>query len=210
MTGSDFVGQLNRVLRYSMETVENLLTQLHDRPLSRYPQPVGADPATDEHNLFRHIVADSLGDAGRHDEEGLLRDNSQHVIVHNGKAVIGEDNFEGVNQALGRLHDRMRATGHWSHSELHSTLGDRFRPGTVYVEHFADPDAEPVGQQVHITDLPTHLADHYRTLLVDADSETKGLADALRTVPHERVTQPVPAKKGLWQRLSGLWSGSEG
>lgn len=108
----DLVASLNRILRYSMDTVENLLQQLHTTPEARFPQHPEANPASDEHTMLRHVVADSLDDAGRSSESALLRDNGQHVVVADGRVRAGRVERNRIREAYNKahfLHDRTDA-----------------------------------------------------------------------------------------------------
>jgi hypothetical protein len=94
----DFADKLGRAIRYSMDTVTNLLSQLghpdhlHTRLGKDHPE---ADEGKADHHL-RLVAADALQDNGRDEEAGLLRDGTQHVMVQGGKVVPARLTHEGI------------------------------------------------------------------------------------------------------------------
>jgi uncharacterized protein (TIGR02996 family) len=75
---------LNRVLRYSSDTVENLLHQLAS------PEHNETRWATENaDHTFRGVLADALDERDRPDEAALLRNPEQHILVDNGTIKPG-------------------------------------------------------------------------------------------------------------------------
>lgn len=71
-----FNAELNRVLRYSMEPVANMVQQLasDSHQHTRWGHPEGD-------HTFRLVLADALQEQDRHKEAHLLRTEGQHVLV---------------------------------------------------------------------------------------------------------------------------------
>lgn len=121
---TEFNEELDRVLRYSMDDAANLLQQLHQNLHARLPQPEGADPSNNEHTLFRNVVADKLAELGRTDEEGLLRNPTQHIVVKDGEVRAGQLTTEHIDRQLQHINDiRLRLpvaappNTEWYHAE---------------------------------------------------------------------------------------------
>jgi hypothetical protein len=89
----DFPEKLSRAIRYSMDTVTNLLEQLNhpDHNATRWGHPDRSD--------FRGVVADALQDNGRDQEADLLR-SGKHVVVHEGKVKPGRFTWEHLGDAM--------------------------------------------------------------------------------------------------------------
>jgi hypothetical protein len=96
----DFIGDLNKALRYSADTVENLLGQLasdaHQK--TRWGLPEGD-------KTFRGVLADALQDNGRDKEADVLREPDRHVMVHNGKVVPARFTTEQIDWAFDAVYN---------------------------------------------------------------------------------------------------------
>lgn len=203
----NFNSDLNSVLRYSMNTVENLLHQLQqpEHNQTRWGHPDRSD--------FRGIVADSLSDADREKEAELLRNPQQHVMVvdgrirpaqfvgsHIGRAAYALDDFIGQHSPDGRTPDigwSFPVGSHRTGSSRLNTTG------------FAD-DADTV----HMSDAGSHLADAYENdlehhpLTINGSGEASALAEhlhSLRNAPYEEIDHKHPSEDERRRSLPIVW-----
>ncbi len=196
---SEWITDLNRVLRYSMDTVTNLLEQL----------------ASDAHketrwghgdHTFRKIAADALDEAGRSKEADRLRDSESHIVLlpsrHTGKLHVqpARFNYQPVASAFRSLHTAVQdATGRdlddFSYGLYHSpdTSNDAYR--RVWLSG-AGPDDAPTS--VHVSELGKVFADD-----AEQDLRREGAADhpkvqealhKLRTATYEEIDHLHPSK----------------
>jgi hypothetical protein len=148
----DFPAKLSRAIRYSMDTVTNLLTQLNhpDHLLTRIGHPDRSD--------FRGVVADALQDNGRDSEADLLR-SGKHVVVHEGKVKPGRWTHRPFEEHRNRLSAAIRAEGGWD--EAHPPLPNGFpnHPRTFMPDSYWTGADDDDLDTWHADDLSQHELD---------------------------------------------------
>jgi len=181
---------LAKALRYSMDTVENLLSQLQANPLARFPQE--DNNPTNDHTMQRLVTADALQDADREQEANLLRDLKQHVVVKDGRVRAGKliepENFDSP------IH---RARTH-AVERLYNIIGDRpiLGIGTIRQRipiRLGNTDV----QYVPIHEAKDRVADYLESL-IPQHQHTNSFRQALhnlRNTPYEEVDENHPTEK---------------
>ena len=134
---NDFNDDLNRVLRYSMDTVENMLGQLASPEFLH----TRAGTAKGDHT-FRGALADALQERDREAEADLLR-SGHHVVVHEGRVVPGRFTLRHLIDFRNRMGE---LTG----------VDHEFLPEVGWETD--DPGDDGVDEQ-HVFDLGRHLTD---------------------------------------------------
>jgi hypothetical protein len=219
----DFIADLNRVLKYSADTVENLLTQLShpDHNATRWGQG---------DHIFRGVLADALQENDRHTEADLLRQPDQHVVVQDGKVRAGRFTDRPVRDAERRV---LQHVEQWSGEPAHwypeigwsdESGSPRYHNpdlwageeepegnhpyGTLEVTHFDNDQSNNHTHHLHYSQLGGHLEDQIRDYvnnddygwnIVDDDDpnevEYQKRMTELRNAPFEEVDHRHQSEK---------------
>lgn len=152
------IPDLNRVLRYSADTVENLLGQLQ-HPTHNQTRWGGLEAD----HTFRGVLADALDEADRPAEAGLLRNPDQRVLVDGGKVRAGRFADRETNRRyiaavnhLADWADDLYVPPDIDWAEDQTPVSN----GLLGVRHYSQDDPEqPTFHLIHHSQLGNHLAD---------------------------------------------------
>ena len=208
----DFIQNLNDVLKYSSDTVENLLTQLAS-PEHNHTR-WGGEKAD---HTFRGVLADALDERGRDKEAELLRNPDQHVLLR--KGIVRPATFDGmpILNAARAYADALGddTTGGDPLDELHiahpngyyrdvdyDTPPVRALPHEVNITRIDENGAEPHSHYIVPYDqLAGHLADHINDYAdfddapdPEREQTLNNLERHLRTAPYEKVDKSHPSE----------------
>lgn len=213
----EFNEALNSVLRYSMDTVENLVSQL---ATPEHNQNRWGGPEAD--HTFRGVVADALRDNDRHTEADLLNDPKQHVVVDGGRVRAGRfttDHIQNEAEHAAAWLDPYTDWHIWENAGIDHS-GDEYSHNDLYGKVRALKNGEvrvvyhtqyPHNyENVHQSQLGNHFADWIHRIadmgvdwneVPDADEAEYGLPEfdrrmqALRTAPYEEVDPTHPSER---------------
>lgn len=136
---SDFHRELNRVLRYSMDTVTNLLDQLASP--EQFHTRIGKG---DRH--LRLVAADALQDHNRESEANLLRSDG-HIVIHNGQVKPGRLTLRPLQEYREHVANRLAEEG--AH---HFGEPTTITPNINWVSEDEPDDSLVTNPNVHPTD----------------------------------------------------------
>jgi hypothetical protein len=190
---NDFNADLSRVLRYSSDTVTNLLQQLQQPEQQQHRW--GTDGGQQG---LRHVLADALDESGRGTEAELLRTPQQHIVVRDGKVRAGKFTGSHIGKAAYDLDD----------------LIDRYEQGTPDIGWaptlgMAKTGTYGINKTGFVDDTDFHhlseaggvLADAFKNDLIRQhhpalnDYHYERLEDAIRNAPYEEVDTAHPTER---------------
>jgi hypothetical protein len=207
MDTDDLIPELNRVLKYSHETVQNLLTQLSG---PEHTQTRQGGPNAD--HTFRGVLADAIDETDRpfaQKESARLRDPKQHVFV-----PVTEDHHQFAGSVMpatytaDHIHDMTHLI---RHHLIHAYSGDGLfdsvgfsMPTLRYLEKDGTATLSENGHlfsTTHVANAAPLLADRiqHRLDAIDggrhnrSDGHLQDLLNRLRQAPFERVNWSHPS-----------------
>ncbi len=213
----NFHDALSAALRYSADTVTNLLTQLQQPEQNEHRW--GTDGGQQG---LRHVLADAMDESQRHTEADLLRQQGQHVMVHEGRVRPAKFTTHRIRRAASQYANTI--DNHIGYDPLEGVELDTTDSGGYREEDFDEP-FEPLKkgelrfirlfdgdlnahQKVHHSELGNTLADHIKhdadgneawddinELSDDEEERLKRQEQALRNAPYEEIDTAHPTER---------------
>jgi hypothetical protein len=198
MDTDDLILELNRVLKYSHETVQNLLTQLSG---PEHAQTRQGGPNADR--TFRGVLADAIDETDRPDadlESALLRDGGQHVIVHGGVVRPAKYNVALVYDKLDTLAREASGVYGSSPNDQFYGLSHEVHPTDASLHRIWLASAPGTGEPevIHISQLGKAFADDAEPELLHNRNEhhprVELALENLRNAPFEQIDHNHPSE----------------
>jgi hypothetical protein len=196
-----FNDALNAALKYQTEDWNAFQRLLTEQPHHRWGGPSA------DHTL-RKVAADAYQEATS-DEEGadLLRDENQHVVLHDGKVKAGQLTDKHISEAYSQLLENLYhqighpvanseqidyyrdLMTHWR--DIGGQAGTKTHIPSFHKTVLYSDRRSPNQELIHMSELPNRLADAYEHHMNDYLGLDVGEDDGVETLRNAPYEEPV-------------------